>query len=210
MAAVIIAVLAVSLLVIGFVTLTQNSDNTHPQTISNRTPRPTPVFSANRTQSDQDPIIGSWLNGMVFYPNGSVGSDGLVSWKVNENANNSYFVVTLSHGTTGNGDMTIDPAASATEWLYNPATDRINKRGSSEFIARGIPKPTPRPTTPKLTTTTPIRTQTTTVVRTTEGPFNYENCITACKMQYWADRDKIGLYNDCVQTCNIENLKGSA
>jgi hypothetical protein len=145
---------------------------------------------------------------MVFYPNGSVGTDGLSSWKVNENANNSYFVITLSHGTSGDGGMTIDPAASSAEWLYNPVTDRINKRGSSEFISRGIPKPTPRPTTPKPTVTT-ARTQLTTAVPTTKGPFNYENCITACKMQYWADRDKIGLYNDCVQTCNIENLKTS-
>ena len=65
---------------------------TQTPTISpNSTPEPGTV--TDQTQTTQDPIIGSWLNGMVFNADGTVGSDGYTTWKVNKNENNSYFVI---------------------------------------------------------------------------------------------------------------------
>jgi len=102
------------------------------------------------TQPGQDPLIGSWLNGMVFYPNGSVGNDGTTTWKNNENQKNSYFVIArTSGGVDWNGGRTVDPSVSSTEWIYDPVTDRISRHGSNSYwISRGIPKttiPTPAP-----------------------------------------------------------------
>ncbi len=103
-----------------------------------------PVPLTNQTQTTRDPIIGSWLNGMVFNADGTVGGDGTTTWKVNKNENNSYFVISdvLSAGANNPRSVT------STEWIYNPFSDKINIRGSSQTFARGIrnTKPTTKPT----------------------------------------------------------------
>jgi hypothetical protein len=103
-----------------------------------------PVPLTNQTQTTRDPIIGSWLNGMVFNADGTVGGDGTTTWKVNTNENNSYFVISdvLSAGANNPRSVT------STEWIYNPFSDKINIRGSSQTFARGI-----RTTKPTVTTT---------------------------------------------------------
>jgi len=127
------------------------------------TPTQTPAISpnstsvsvpgTNQTQSTQDPIIGSWLNGMVFNADGTVGSDGYTTWKVNKNENNSYFVISDTPSQGANNPRGV----SSTEWIYNPFSDKINIRGSSQTFARGIPVPTPIPTvTTSQTPTTAV------------------------------------------------------
>jgi hypothetical protein len=208
MAGIIAMVLVVALIFLGLGTINQDTGDTLPQTItisSRSTPVPRPTFTTVQTPSNQDPIIGSWLNGMVFFANGTVGSDGKTSWRANENENNSYFVIsdTSSEMSKNSGFV------SSTEWVYNPSSDKINKRGSSEAVSRGIPKPVPT-TVPAITTmkTQPIQGQNTTNVSGTPKKFSYSDCIEICKSNYWADHH-IGYYNDCLNTCNIENLKSS-
>lgn len=191
MAALIVAFVVIGLIIVGFININQQSAVDLPQTTSiSQTARPTPRPTAMQTQSTQDPIVGSWLNGMVFYANGTVGSDGSTTWRVNEDENNSYFVL----------------SDTATEWIYNSESDMIYRRGSTESFSRGIPKPTLKPTTKP--TFSPVQTQLTQVVNptVTPGKFNYEECLGICKINYSIDKN-IGLYNDCVQTCNIENLR---
>ena len=208
MATIIIAVFVGALIIIGFVNLNENTSATPSQTITiSPTPTavPRPTVTTNKTQSTRDPIIGSWLNGMVFYPNGTVGSDGTTSWEVNKNENNSYFVISdvLSPGANNPRSVT------STEWIYNPASDKINMRGSSQTFARGIPTPVPTPV-PTITTIQTQLTQGVNISNISEsgkGQFNYQDCLNSCKTNYVADHN-IGLYNDCIQTCNIENLKG--
>lgn len=108
---------------------------------------PAPTLSAIRTQPARDPIIGSWLNGMVFNADGTVGSEGHTIWKVNRNENYSYFVISDVPSLVGNNDRIVTSA----EWIYNPFSDKIYKRGSSETFSR---ETTPsKPTTlPPLTT----------------------------------------------------------
>jgi hypothetical protein len=206
MAGIIAIVLVIGLIFISLGSLYQNTGNTLPQTIPvsrGSTPAPRPTFTTVPTPLNQDPIIGSWLNGMVFYADGMVGTDGKTSWRSNENENNSYFIITDIPDTGDKNTRSV----SSTEWLYNPGTDRINMRGSSEFFSRGIPKPTPKPT-PAITTIRTQLTQTTTTLpgNNTQKKFSYSDCVTACKINYVADHN-IGLYNDCLNTCNIENLK---
>jgi len=188
MAAIIVAFIVIGLIIVGFININQQSAVDLPQTTSiSPTARPTPKPTIMQTRSTQDPIVGSWLNGMVFYANGTVGSDG-ASWKINEDENNSYFVM----------------SDTTTEWIYSSESDMIHKRGSMEFFSRGIP--TPKPTT--IPTITTMQTQQTKEVTTATipGEFNYEDCLRICKINYSIDKS-IGVYNDCVQTCNIENLK---
>ena len=122
-----------------------------PTISPNSTPAPEPVTS--QTQATRDPIIGSWLNGKVFNADGTVGSDGTTIWKVNKNENNSYFVIAdvLSPGANNPRDVT------SSEWIYNPLSDKINVRGSSQTFARGIPAPKPT----SIPTVTPNQTPTT-------------------------------------------------
>jgi hypothetical protein len=202
MAGIISIVLVIGLIIIGLSSLYHG--NTLPQTIPvspGSTPAPRPTFTNAQIPPNQDPIIGSWLNGMVFYANGMVGTDGTTSWRVNENQNYSYFVIS----DIPDGEYKNTRIISTTEWLYNPVTDRINKRGSSEFFSRGIPKPTPKPT-PAITTVQTQLTTTTLPGNGTQKKFSYSDCVNACKINYVADHN-IGLYNDCLNTCNIENLK---
>ena len=213
MAALIIAVLVAVLIIIGFVNLNQETSGTPPQTITispASTPAPIPTFTTiETTQSNQDPIIGSWLNGMVFYANGTVGSVGTTTWEVNKNENNSYFVISdvLSPGTNNQRSV------SSIEWIYNPASDKINKRGSSESFSRGIPTSVPT----SIPTITPLQAQLTQGVNTTNlsgsgqgipSKFNYSDCVKACKISFFVDHNS-GVYNDCLHTCNIENLRVS-
>jgi hypothetical protein len=118
----------------------------------------------------QDPIIGSWRNDMIFYINGTVIVDshrnsrydayhsfyvydddgtqvpsGLTSWKKNENVINSYFVI--YEGLDPNSWINPQRTVIATEWIYNPSTDSINKRGSSNFIFRGNVSQQPKKST---------------------------------------------------------------
>lgn len=204
MAGLIVAVLVIALIFIGMGTLNQDTSDTGPQTItisSRSTPGPRPTYYTTvPTPSNQDPIVGSWLNGMVFYANGTIGSEGTASWRVNENEQNSYFI--LSEGTS--------EGASSTEWVYYPGTDQINRRGSSEFISRGIPKPVPtQVSTLAATQTQPAQGKNTTNLsengQSAPEKFSYSDCIETCKMNYWADRH-VGYYNDCLNTCNIKNL----
>jgi len=188
MAALIVAFVVIGLIIVGFININQQSAENLPQTTTlSLTARPTPRPTAIQTQSTQDPIVGSWLNGMVFYANGTVGSDG-TSWKINEDEKNSYFVM----------------SDTTTEWIYSSESDMIHKRGSPDSFSRGVP--TTKPTTiPTITTMqTPLTKEVTTA--TIPGEFNYEACLGICKINYNVDKN-IGLYNDCVQTCNIENLK---
>jgi hypothetical protein len=125
---------------------------------ANSTSAPVPV--TNQTQSTQDPIIGSWLNGMVFNADGTVGSDGTTTWKVNKNENNSYFVIADVPSQGANNPRGVTSA----EWRYNPFSDKINIRGSSQTFARGIPAPTPVPTA------TPIQTPTAVIFAAEDNP----------------------------------------
>jgi hypothetical protein len=211
MAVLIIAVLVAVLIIIGIVNLNQSTGSPETITLSlTWAPEPEPAFTTiETTPSDQDPIIGSWLNGMVFYANGTVGSDGTTTWEINENENNSYFIKSdvLSPGANNPRSVT------STEWIYTPALDKIKQRGSSEFFARGIPTPVPT-TIPAITT---IQTQLTQRINTTNlsgsgqtlpGKFSYSDCLSACKIAFSVDHNN-GIFNDCIQTCNIENLKVS-
>jgi len=205
MAVFIAAVLVAVLIIIGLFYINPDTVGNPPQTITlspTSIPTPRPVLTPIPTQSAQDPIIGPWLNGMVFYANGTVGSEGIASWQVNKNENNSYFVIAdvPSEGGKYARDVT------STEWIYNPASDKIYLRGSSQTFARGIAKPTPKP----ITTVTTIQTQQTPEVHTTTPPaqFSYTGCVSACKIIFSVDRNN-GAFNDCIQTCNIENLNVS-
>lgn len=203
MAGIIAMVLVVALIFLGLGTINQDTGDTLPQTItisSRSTPVPRPTFTTVQTPSNQDPIIGSWLNGMVFFANGTVGSDGKTSWRANENENNSYFIISDTSKNSG--------YVSSTEWVYYPSNDQISKRGSPEFISRGKPKPVPT-TEPTLTTIqTPLTPRQTANVSGTPKKFSYPDCVEICKQNYWADHH-VGFYNDCLNTCNIENLKAS-
>jgi hypothetical protein len=211
MAVLIIAVLVAALILIGIVNLNQNTVSPETITISpTSAPEPEPTFTTiETTPSNQDPIIGSWLNGMVFYANGTVGSDGTTTWEINKNENNSYFIKSDMLSPGANNPRSV----SSAEWIYNPASDKINKRGSPETVARG--KPTPVPTTKPTITT--IQTQLTQRINTTNlsgsgqgipGKFSYSDCLSACKIAFSVDHNN-GIFNDCIQTCNIENLKVS-
>lgn len=200
MTTIIIAVVVGALIIIGFVNLNQNTAETPSQTLTTMaTTRPT-MRPVNVTQTPRDPIVGSWLNGMVFYPNGTVGSDGTTTWEANPNENNSYFVVTNVQSSGSNNPRSI----SSAEWLYNPATDKISRRGSPEIFGRGVP--TTKPTTKPTATTVPATVTATVNVTASTAKFSYQDCMNTCKLNYYVDRH-IGHYNECVQACNIENLK---
>jgi hypothetical protein len=128
-------------------------------------PATTPASGPETTQiqTPGDPIIDSWLNGMVFNADGTVGSDGYTTWKINKNEKNSYFVIANVPPEGANRQRSV----SSTEWIYNPFSDKINIRGSSQTFARGIPA-TPEPTPSPLPADTPVPTPTTPVTIVTE------------------------------------------
>jgi hypothetical protein len=99
--------------------------------ITTTLPTSAPPLTTLQTPVNQDPIVGSWQNGMVFYANGTVGSDGTTSWKVNKDEKNSYFIIS-------DKPSELDKARdiTATEWVYNPVSDSIHKRGSLISVYR--------------------------------------------------------------------------
>jgi len=97
------------------------------------------LFPTIATPLNQDPIIGSWLNGMDFYANGSVGTSGTLTWKKNENENNNtYFVI--FEGQDPNLCCSKERITITTVWIYYPASDQIKKLDSAEFVNRGAGK----------------------------------------------------------------------
>lgn len=96
-----------------------------------------PVFTSTHVPaiktatSDKSTIIGEWQNGMVFYANGSVGSDGITSWHTNGNTRNSYFVIRDEPSAFDRGRN-----VTSTEWIYIPESDCIHRRGSPVLIYR--------------------------------------------------------------------------
>jgi hypothetical protein len=133
----VIIMLAVVLITAGCTTTTPPVT---PQETITIVPTSTPEPTVTRPLPGMDPIIGSWDNGLVFNADGSVGSDGLTFWKPNEMEKNSYFVTTETRAMKdAGGNMRIDPSASATEWIYNPAADIIYQRGASAGVHRILP-----------------------------------------------------------------------
>jgi ABC-type oligopeptide transport system substrate-binding subunit len=99
--------------------------------ITTTLPASTPAPTIIQTPSNQDPIVGSWQNGLIFYANGTVGSDGTTSWKVNKDEKNSYFITSDKPSELDKGrDIT------SAEWVYNPVSDSIHKRGSLISVYR--------------------------------------------------------------------------
>jgi hypothetical protein len=99
--------------------------------ITTTLPTMTAVITTIQTPSDQDPIIGSWQNGMVFYANGTFGSDGITTWRANRDEKNSYFITSDKPSELDKGRDIV-----SIEWIYNPASDSIHKRGSSLSVYR--------------------------------------------------------------------------
>ena len=124
------------------------------------TPAPASGSLTDQIQTTRDPIIGSWMNGMVFNADGTVGTDGYTTWKVNKNENNSYFVISDVPSNEANNQRRV----TSPEWIYNPFSDKIYIRGSSQTFARGIPTPVPTP----VPTSTTNQTVTTVVTLTAE------------------------------------------
>lgn len=122
---------------------------------------PVPALTTNQTPSVRDPILGPWRNGMFFYANGTVEGNGTSTWKLNKNENNSYFIISDMPTAGANNIREV----SSTEWIYNPASDKIYIRGSSVSFSRGIPTPKPSLSATFTTMQTPAPTVTT--VRTT-------------------------------------------
>lgn len=147
----------------------------------------TPAEVVNKTP---DPILGPWLNGMTFYENGTV-NDQHTTWTANPDDNTSYFL--------------LSDKPSFAEWTYNPSSDQINQRGSRQVFGRGIPAPV------IMLTATPTQSPPAMNISNSSGTgetkFSYSGCLDFCKSIYYPQR--IGLYNDCLQACNIENQKTS-
>lgn len=152
---------------------------TTPAPVATPSPRATPPGpAATATLQARDPILGSWTNGLVFHADGTVGSGGNTTWKANRYQNYSYFVITdvPSAGSANQRNVT------STEWIYNPYSDKIYLRGSSESFGRqaaapesspGVPvtetaaPATPVPTTCPPAATTAVNTTVTTAATTT-------------------------------------------
>jgi hypothetical protein len=88
---------------------------------------------------------------MVFYDNGTVGSDGAARWTANRNANYSYFIISDIPSGGANNQRNV----TAAEWIYNPYSDTIHRRGSQETFSRKIPPPKTDTITPCATVLTP-------------------------------------------------------
>jgi len=99
--------------------------------ITTTLPTTTSAITTIQTPLNQDPIVGSWQNGMVFYANGTFGSDGITTWKANRDEKNSYFIISDKPSELDNGRNIV-----SIEWIYNPASDSIHKRGSLLSVYR--------------------------------------------------------------------------
>jgi len=105
-----------------------------PQNAVVITTQPSPLPSVPATTAvppDRDPIVGAWDNGMVFYENGTVGNDGLTTWRANRNEKNSYFVIR-------DEPSPVDRSRNVTssEWIFVPGSDSIYRRGSPVLVRR--------------------------------------------------------------------------
>jgi hypothetical protein len=126
----------VLLLVISGCTSTQQPVATPEPTIAVAA-SPTPAPTVTRPQAGVDPIVGAWDNGLVFDAEGYVNGDRNISWKANDMEKYSYFVTVESRGVKDvEAGKMIDPSALSQEWIYNPYSDSIHKRGSNEGIRR--------------------------------------------------------------------------
>ena len=123
----VILLLVASLIAAGCVSGPQNVG----VVTTNPTPLPISVPTTIQTPSGQDPIVGTWQNGMVFFANGTFGDDGTTSWKVNRDEKNAYFIIS-------DKPSELDRArnVTSTEWVYIPASDCIHKRGSPVLVYR--------------------------------------------------------------------------
>lgn len=92
---------------------------------------PTSAPMTIQTPSNQDPVIGTWQNGMVFYANGTFGDDGTTTWRVNKEEKNAYFIISDKPSKPDRARN-----VTSTEWEYIPASDSIHKRGSSVLVYR--------------------------------------------------------------------------
>lgn len=102
-------------------------------------PTPTPEPTVTRPLPGVDPIIGAWDNGMVFNKDGTVGSDPLVTWRKNEMVEYSYFVTTASGAIDDKAaGRKVDPTAMSREWIYNPNSDTIHIRGTTDSARRTL------------------------------------------------------------------------
>jgi hypothetical protein len=100
-------------------------------------PTPTPEPTLTPPQAGMDPIVGSWENGLIFDADGYIGGDRNVSWKANDMEKYSYFVTVESRAVKDlEAGRMVDPSALSTEWIYNPYSDTIHKRGSTAGIHR--------------------------------------------------------------------------
>ena len=129
------------ILLVALVLMTSGCTTTKPvvtpQPTITTVATPTPEPTLTPPQPGVDPIIGAWDNGMVFNPDGSVGSDRNVSWKSNTMVNYSYFVTFETRAINDEQKgWRIDPSASATEWVYNPYSDTIHIRDTTVGVHR--------------------------------------------------------------------------
>lgn len=133
-----VILLVVLVLVTAGCTTTQQQAVT-PEPTAAVVSTPTPEPTVTRPQAGMDPIIGSWENGLVFGADGYIGGDRNVTWKANDMEKYSYFVTVESRAVKDiEAGRMIDPSALSTEWIYNPYSDTIHKRGSNEGIRRAL------------------------------------------------------------------------
>lgn len=133
---IILLLLAVVLMAAGCTT-TQQPVATPEATMAPQTPTPEPTVT--RPLQGMDPIIGSWENGLIFDADGYVGGNRNISWKANDMEKHSYFVTVESRAVKDiEAGRIIDPSALSTEWIYNPYSDAIHKRGSSQGFRRVV------------------------------------------------------------------------
>jgi hypothetical protein len=123
----VILLLVASLIAAGCVSGPQNVG----VVTTNPTPLPISVPTTIQTPPGQDPIVGTWQNGMVFFANGTFGNDGTTSWRANRDEKNAYFIIS-------DKPSELDRArnVTSTEWIYIPASDCIHKRGSPVLVFR--------------------------------------------------------------------------
>lgn len=123
----VILLLVAALIAAGCVSGPQNVGVVPTQQTALPTSAPTTV----QTPSGQDPIVGTWQNGMVFYANGTFGDDGTTSWRINRDEKNAYFIIS-------DKPSELDRArnVTSTEWVYIPSSDCIHKRGSPVLVFR--------------------------------------------------------------------------
>jgi hypothetical protein len=116
---------------------TTNQPATTPEATMVAVTTATPEPTVTRPLEGTDPIIGAWDNGLVFDADGFVGGDKNVTWKANDMEKYSYFVTVESRAVKDiEAGKMVDPSALSKEWIYNPYSDTIHKRGSSEGVRR--------------------------------------------------------------------------